>query len=165
VFETTHIEKNWEPPPSAWPTRHDYKIAFASLTVPAVIMLSLLAVARVLYPRTQDLAADPDPVTTAGLPRVFRLYLAAAALAGAGFADFLLISYHFVRAGTVSAPLIPVFYAAAMAVSGKVSLVLGQIFDRAGIGVLIPLTAVAAAYAPLVFLGGFWASLARASGG
>ena len=63
-------------------TRHDYKIAFASLAVPAVIMLSLLAVARVLYPRPQDLAAGPPEVTTAGLPRVFWLYLAAAALAG-----------------------------------------------------------------------------------
>ena len=107
-------------------THHDYKIAFASLAVPAVIMLSLLAVARVIYPRPQDLAAGPAQVTTTGLPRVFWLYLAAAALAGAGFADFPLISYHFARAGIVSAPLIPVFYAAAMAVSGTGSLVLGR---------------------------------------
>ncbi len=64
--------------------------------------------------------------------------------------DFPLISYHFAQAGTVSATLIPVFYAAAMTVSGTGSLVLGRIFDRAGIGVLIPLTVVAAAYAPLV---------------
>jgi len=144
-------------------TRHDYQIAFASLAVPAVIMLSLLWVARVLYPRPQDLAAGPGRVTTTGLPRVFWVYLAAAALAGAGFADFPLIAYHFARAGTVSAPLIPVFYAAAMAVSGAGSLAFGKIFDRAGIGVLIPLTIVAAAYAPLVFLGGFWAGLVGAS--
>jgi MFS family permease len=144
-------------------TRHDYKIAFASLAVPAVIMLSLLAVARAFYPRPQDLAAGPPQVTTTGLPRVFWVYLAAAALAGAGFADFPLISYHFARAGTVSTPLIPLFYAAAMAVSGTGSLVLGRIFDRAGIAVLVPLTIVAAAYAPLVFLGGFWAGLVGAS--
>jgi len=85
----------------------------------------LLAVARVLYPRPQDLAAGPAQITTTGLPRVFWLYLAAAALAAAGFADFPLISYHFARAGTVSTPLIPVFYAAAMAVSGTGSLLLG----------------------------------------
>jgi len=144
-------------------TRHDYKIAFASLAVPAVIMLSLLAVARVLYPRPQDLEAGPAQVTTTGLPRVFWLYLAAAALAGAGFADFPLISYHFARAGTVSTPLIPVFYAAAMAVSGTGSLLLGRIFDRAGIAVLIPLTIVTAAYAPLVFLGRFWPAVVGAS--
>ena len=63
----------------------------------------------------------------------------------------------------MSAPLVPVFYAVAMAVSGTGSLIFGRLFDRAGIGVLVPLTMVAAAYAPLVFLGGFWASLAGVS--
>jgi predicted MFS family arabinose efflux permease len=98
-------------------------------------------------------------VTTQGLPHVFWVYAGAAALAGAGFADFPLIAFHFQRAGTVSPALTPVFYAVAMAVSGTGSLVLGRIFDRAGIGVLVPLTIVAAAYAPLAFLGGFWAIL------
>ena len=140
---------------------HDYKIAFAALAVPAVIMLSLLAVARLLYPRPQDLAPPgPAQPTTVRLPRVFWIYLAAAALAGAGFADFPLIAYRFQHAGIVSADLTPVFYAVAMAVSGTGSLILGRVFDRAGIGVLIPLAIVAAAYAPLVFLGGFWAVLA-----
>ena len=36
-------------------------------------------------------------------------------------------------------------------------------FDRAGIVVLIPLTVVAAAYAPLAVLGGFWARLVGVS--
>jgi len=144
-------------------SRHDYKAAFAALAVPAVIMLSLLAVARLLYPRPQDLAAGPAEVTAAGLPRVFWVYAGGAALAAAGFADFPLIAYHFQHAGTVSPALTPVFYAVAMAVSGTGSLVLGKVFDRAGIGVLVPLTVVAALYAPLVFLGGFWAILVGAS--
>ena len=141
-------------------SQHDYKVAFAALAAPAAIMLSLLAVARLLYPRPRDVAAGPPQPTTVRLPRVFWLYLAAAALAGAGFADFPLIAYRFQHAGTVSAGLTPVFYAVAMAVSGAGSLVLGRIFDKAGIAVLIPLTMVSAAYAPLVFLGGFWPVLA-----
>ena len=112
-----------------------------------------------LYPRPQDLASAPAQVSTQGLPRVFWIYVAGAALAAAGFADFPLIAFHFQRAGIVSATLTPVFYAVAMAVSGTGSLVLGKLFDRAGIGVLIPLTVVTALYAPLVFLGGFWAVL------
>ncbi|HTT54796.1 MAG TPA: MFS transporter, partial [Streptosporangiaceae bacterium] len=132
---------------------------FAVLAIPAAIMLSLLGVARVLYPRPQDLTSAPAQVRTQGLPRVFWIYVAGAALAAAGFADFPLIAFHFQRAGTVSATLTPVFYAVAMAVSGTGSLVLGKLFDRAGIGVLIPLTVVSAVYAPLVFLGGFWAVL------
>jgi len=127
------------------------------------IMLSLLAVARLLYPRPQDLASAPAQVTAEGSPRVFWVYVGGAALAAAGFADFPLIAFHFQRAGTVSPALTPVFYAVAMAVSGAGSLVLGRVFDRAGIGVLVPLTVVAAAYAPLAFLGGFWAILVGVS--
>jgi MFS family permease len=140
-------------------SNHDYTIAFAALAVPAAIMLSLLAAARLLYPRPQDLAAGPARVTSSGLPRVFWIYLAGAALVAAGFADFPLIAFRFQHAGIVSTVLIPVFYAVAMAVSGTGSLVLGRLFDRAGLGVLVPLTVVTAAYAPLAFLGGFWASL------
>ena len=61
---------------------HDYKLAFAALAVPAAIMLSLLAVARLLYPRPQDLSAGAAQVTASGLPRVFWIYLAGAALVG-----------------------------------------------------------------------------------
>ena len=142
---------------------HDYKVAFASLAVPAAIMLSLLGVARVLYPRPQDLAAGPASAASDGLPRVFWIYVGAAALAAAGFADFPLIAYHFQHAGTVSATLTPVFYAVAMAASGAGSLILGKVFDRAGIGVLVPVTAIAALYAPLAFLGGFWTILVGVS--
>ena len=144
-------------------THHDYKLAFAALAVPGAITLTLVLVARVFYPRPHELSAGPAEVTTGGLPRVFWLYLAGAALVAAGFADFPVIAYHFQHARTVSAPLVPVFYAVAMAVSGIGSLIFGRMFDRAGIGILIPLIVVAAAYAPLAFLGGFWASLVGVS--
>jgi MFS family permease len=143
--------------------QHDYKIAFASLAIPGAIMLSLLTVARLLYPRPQDLEARPAQVTTVGLPQVFWVYLVAAALVAAGFADFPIIAYHFQQAGPVPVTLAPVFYAAAMAVSGTGSLIFGRLFDRMGIGILIPLTLLTALYAPLAFLGGFWASLVGVS--
>ncbi|HZD78995.1 MAG TPA: MFS transporter, partial [Actinomycetota bacterium] len=43
------------------------------------------------------------------------------------------------------------------------ALLFGRLFDRAGIGILVPLTIVGALFAPLVFLGGPWAGLAGAS--
>jgi len=145
-------------------SHHDYKTAFAALAVPAAITLSLLAVARFFYPRPQDLEAGPAHVSAEGLPRVFWIYLAGAALVAAGFADFPLIAYHFQRSGTVHADLTPIFCAAAMAVSGAGSLMFGRLFDRHGIAMLVSLTLVSAAYAPLAFLGGFWASLTGAYG-
>jgi MFS family permease len=46
-----------------------------------------------------------------------------------------------------------------MPVSGTGSLIFGRLFDRFGIGLLVPLSLIAAAYAPLAFLGGFWPAL------
>jgi MFS family permease len=141
-------------------SRHDYQLAFAALAVPAVVTLAGVAVARRFFPRPQDLSAGPGHVEASGLSRRFWLYLSGTALVAAGLADFPLIAFHFQQARTVPVPVIPVFYAVAMAVSGTGSLIFGRLFDKAGIGVLIPLTIASACYAPLVFLGGTWAALA-----
>lgn len=140
---------------------HDYKVAFALLAIPAVIELGLLASARLAYPRPSDLERSaPKISTTDRMPRVFWLYLGAAALVGAGFADFPLIAYHFEKSDVVSTGLVPVFYAVAMAIGGGGSLIFGRLFDRFGMPLLLPVTLLSALYAPLVFLGGFWSGLA-----
>lgn len=138
----------------------EYRFAFAALLVPGLICLGLLMVARFVYPRPQDMEEEPPNVQTKGLPRVFWIYLAGAALVAAGFADFPLIAYHFQKASSVSPHWVPIAYAVAMAVSGTGSLIFGRLFDRFGIAILIPLTLLSALFAPLVFLGGFWAALA-----
>lgn len=140
--------------------RGDYRTAFAVLVIPAVITYSLLIAARLLYPRPEGLEATVPDVHGKGLPRVFWIYLAGAALVAAGFADFQLIAFHFAKGHAVSAIWIPVMYSMAMAMSGAGSLLFGRLFDRYGIGVLIPLTVISAAFAPLVFLGGFRAVIA-----
>lgn len=143
--------------------RGSYHQAFGVLLVPAVINLGLVLLARLLYPRPQDLDTWPPSVTGTGLPRVYWIYLAGAALVAAGFADYPLIAYHFSRAGTVAGDWIAIFYSVAMAVSGCGSLVFGRLFDRFGFSVLIALTLVSALFAPLVFLGGFWSALIGAA--
>jgi MFS family permease len=136
-----------------------YRLAFSVLAVPAGIMLTILMVARLLYPRPEEMETNPPDVRTEGLPRVFWIYLAGGALVAVGFADFPLIAFHFAKTSTVSSSLVPIFYAVAMGVSGLGSLVFGRLFDRVGIGILVPLTLVSALFAPLVFLGGFWTAL------
>ena len=139
--------------------RGEYKMAFVALLVPAVMTLSILVVARLLYPRPEELEANPPNVQARGLPPLFWIYLAGAVLVAAGFADFPLIAYHFTRTATVSGAWVPIFYSIAMGVSGVGSLIFGRLFDRVGIVVLIPLTLLSALFAPLVFLGGFWVAL------
>jgi Major Facilitator Superfamily len=136
--------------------RGSYRMAFAVLVFPAVITYSILILARLLYPRPEELQSTAPDVHAQGLPRVFWIYLAGAALVAAGFADFQLIAFHFAKATAVSKLWIPITYSVAMGVSGLGSLLFGRMFDRLGIGVLIPLTIISALFAPLVFLGGFW---------
>lgn len=142
----------------AW--RGDYRYAFAMLLIPALVMLSLLAVARLTYPRPEELDSTPPNIEARGLPRVFWIYLAGAALVAAGFADFPFMAYHFEKMSITSPSMIPIFYAVAMGVSGAGSLLFGHLFDRFGIIILVPLTILSASFAPMVFLGGgFWTAL------
>jgi MFS family permease len=141
----------------------NYHEGFAVLLVPAVINLSLVLLARWLYPRPQDLESAPPQISGAGLPRLYWVYLAGAVLVAAGFADYPLIAFHFSQARTVPGDWIAIFYSVAMAVSGSGSLLFGRLFDRFGFNVLIVLTLISAAFAPLVFLGGFWIALIGAA--
>jgi len=139
--------------------RGNYKTAFAILLVPAIVTLLLLVFARFSYPKPEDLEVSVSNVEASGLPPVFWIYLIGAGLVAAGFADFSLMAYHFEKASVIPNIWVPVFYSVAMGVSGIGSLLFGHLFDRVGIWILVPLTLIAAASAPLVFLGGFWVAL------
>lgn len=146
--------------------RHDYHLAFAVLAVPAVFNLACVFAAHWLYPKPHPLdEASATRLPEAGVryPTVFWVYLAGAAAAAVGFADYPLIAFHFGRTGTVPGDWIAIFYAIAMGVSGSASLLFGRLFDRFGFPVLIALSIVSAAFAPLVFLGGFWIALVGAA--
>ena len=140
--------------------RHgSYRNAFAVLLIPAIITLCVLVAARLLYPTPEDLETQITSAQSVTFPRAFWIYLTGAALVAAGFADFSLIAFHFQKSSIVPSLWIPVFYAVAMATSGAGSLIFGRLFDRTGIWILVPLTLISAASAPLVFLGHFWFAL------
>ena len=140
--------------------RGNYREAFAVLLVPALICLSILLMARFVYPRPEELETHTVILKAEGFARAYWIYLGAAALVAAGFADFQLIAYHFQKADAFKASWIPILYAIAMAVSGAGSLVFGRMFDRSGIRVLLPLTIVSALFA---LLGGFWMAVTGAA--
>jgi MFS family permease len=143
--------------------RGEYRIAFATLLIPACITAVLIVVTKFLYPRPEDLEPHTPEMHAAGLGRAFWIYLVGAALVAAGFADYQLIAFHLQKHGIASAIWIPIFYSVAMATSGAGSLLFGKLFDRFGVTVLIPLTLISIASAPLVFLGGFRLALTGAA--
>jgi len=143
--------------------RGQYRIGFAALAIPAVITCVLIVVTKFVYPRPEDLEPHSPEIHTGGMGRLFWIYLVGAGLVAAGFADYQLIAFHLQKHSVASAVWIPIFYSVAMATSGAGSLLFGRLFDRFGVTVLIPLTFVSIASAPLVFLGGFtWALVGAA---
>jgi len=136
-----------------------YQTGFAVLVIPAMLALSVLIAARMLYPKPRDLETGVAVPGTHDFPRTFRLYLAGAMFVAAGYADFPLIAYHFGKASTVPEVWIPVFYAVAMGVDALAALVFGRFFDRVGIPILIVSVLISSPFAILVFQGGFYAAL------
>src|SRR5205814_1162003 len=131
-----------------------FRTGFGVLLIPALICLAILVAARLLHPRPHELEEGAGHTfATTKLTRAYWIYLAAGALIAAGFADFALIGFHFHKANTVSANLIPVFYAVAMASSALASIPLGRLFDRFGPNISLFAFVISAAAAPFVFLG------------
>jgi MFS family permease len=139
---------------------HDFRTAFAMLAVPAAITLLLVFGARARFPDAGRIERKPERSGDGHYPREFWVYCAGGALVGFGFAGYSLIAYHLSKAHIVAHVWIPVLYALAMAAAGLGALALGKLFDRFGLIVLVPVTFIVAAYAPLAFLGNFNVALA-----
>ncbi|HEX7348936.1 MAG TPA: MFS transporter, partial [Rhodanobacteraceae bacterium] len=138
-----------------------YREAFAWLLLPALGALVTLAIARSRFPQPQ--ALDPHPIPGAGDAHALRdlkIFLVATAFIAAGYSDFALIAFHLARDHVVGTSVVPILYAIASLAGGSTALVLGKLFDRRGLSVLLWATLVPALYAPLVFLGGAWAAVA-----
>ncbi len=134
--------------------RGTYQASFAVLLVPALLALSVLVAARVLYPRPQDLEPTAPELRSAGFSRAYWVYLTAVALIAAGYVDFPLIAFHFQKSSIISPAWIPLLYAVAMGVDAVAALIFGRLFDRKGVSAVVIVAVLSAFFAPLVFWGG-----------
>lgn len=139
--------------------RNSYREGFVILLAPALMAITVLLIARILYPRPRDLEPITPELEPAGFPRAYWLYLGAVGLVAAGYVDFPLIAYHFQRTAVVSQSWIPVFYAVAMGVDAVAALVFGRLYDRIGISALVFVSLMSSLFAPFAFLGGFRGAL------
>jgi MFS family permease len=132
----------------------DFQLGYALLLIPAVLAFASLAFARVGFPVPSKLEQGQTASATS-LGRVYWGYMIAGACFAAGLMSFELISYHFAKTGVVSSFWIPVFLAISTGFGVIVSLVLGKLFDRLGLPVVLVAVVLSAASSPLVFFGGF----------
>lgn len=136
-----------------------YRNGFAFLLIPAVVSLILVLAARSQFPNPRDLETKFAHVQATGITRRFWIYAVGAGLIAAGYADFPLIAFHFAQSSVFHPAAIPLAYALAMGVSAIAALAFGKLFDRFGLVSSVIGIAAAAAFAPLVFLGGFGMAL------
>ncbi len=140
---------------------------FAILAIPGAISLLLLAQLRRHAPiveESNDEAAAPATGARAGLraaigtelPGAFHVFSLATAFMTAGLMTFGVISFRLVDRDIVSAAVVPLVYAAAMAIEAVGALVTGQLFDRWGGGVLLAVPALVAGVPLLVFSDTVW---------
>jgi MFS family permease len=134
-------------------SRGRYQTGFATLFVPALVALLLLAVSRHLFPDPRVLEGE-DRRYEAGtngsrLPRVFWLYTAFTAATIAGFTHFQLVAYHLKAQAVVPDVQIPVLFAVAMGVDALVAVPVGRFFDKKG---LVTLTVLPLLTLPIPFL-------------
>jgi len=137
-----------------------YRTSFAILLIPALLAISILVVAKLLYPHPHNLEPKTVELETRGLSKIFWLYVIAIGLIAAGYADFPLIAFHFKKISVVPDIWIPIFYAVAMGVDAVAALILGKLFDKIGILAMVFAAFISSIFAPFVFLGGFYFALA-----
>jgi MFS family permease len=131
-----------------------YKPAFLVLLIPALIALSLLTFARIIYPAPQKFEKGFPELETKGFSKSFWWYLLGMCLVGAGFVDFPLIGYHLEKTSILSKDWIPILYALAMGVDALSAIFLGLLFDRIGLKAVILAIILSLGAIPLTFLGG-----------
>lgn len=156
----------------------DYRLAFAVLAVPGVLVLALLFWLRHRVPDPLVYEATEPPISTPGtevpveplqaaldphrLPTRFWQYATTIAVLSCGIASFPLLAYHAHTTGLLTDAQVPLLFALAMFVNGASGLVVGRVYDRRGPQALlaIPIAAAASVLAFTQSVLGVWVGVA-----
>lgn len=106
-----------------------FKLAFALLAIPAAFALATLYVTYRKFPHPEIAEPAAQSFSLKNFTRPFWIFLAGAALIGAGTLHFALISFHLEKTALMATATIPLFYMGAIAVSAVFALVGGKWFD------------------------------------
>jgi MFS family permease len=136
-----------------------YQTGYALLLISALLALASLTAARIVFPLPSRLETGRT-ATAKGFTRSYWLYMVAGACFAAGLMSFELISYHLSSKGIVTGHWIPLFLALSTGFGVVASLILGKMYDRKGLPVVLVAVFLSSLFAPFVFLGNFSVVLA-----
>ncbi len=135
-----------------------YRTGYALLLISALSALAALIVARVVFPVPSRLETGRT-AQAGGFTKSYWLYMLAGSCFAAGLMSFELISYHLSSKGVVTQYWIPLFLALSTGMGVIASLILGRLFDRIGMPIVLSAVFLSAIFSPFVFLGGFFVAL------
>jgi len=134
-----------------------YKRGFIFMTVPALLTLAVVFVARARFPHPEtletqerDTAGEKEEKGKSRFPRTFWFYAAFIMVSVAGFVNFPILAFHFKQSHLIPEAQIPTLYAAAMGADALMALAIGKFYDRIGFRSLIVIPVLSI---PLAVLG------------
>jgi MFS family permease len=139
-------------------TYAQYQWAFASLAIPAVLTLIVLAISRAIFPKAEEfelIDSDADaPTQKLELKKIkpILLYIIAIGLLAVGMADFPLMAFHIETYKVIDIKYITLLYMMVMGVDGLAAFIFGNMYDKKGAITLWIAAIIGLAFAPLVFL-------------
>jgi hypothetical protein len=129
-----------------------YQMGYALLLISSLLALASLTAARIGFPVPANLGEGKSAPEREFTP-AFWLYMAGGAFFAAGLMSYELISFHLVTAGLISRSWMPVALAFATGTGVIANLLLGRMFDRVGMNVVLAAVILSAFFTPLVFSG------------
>lgn len=139
-----------------------YENGFAMMAIPFALLMAALLLAWRKIPDPASLEKGTILRNTEGHTlKIMVPYGAFTVLSMAGFLVFPLMAFHFSAAATVPEVQIPIFFAVAMATDALCALVLGRLYDRAGLSVLVLIPVANIPIAPWRFPSGMGVPLLR----
>jgi hypothetical protein len=135
-----------------------YQAAYAILLVSALLTLASLTVARINFPLPSCLEQGKT-APMRGFSRAYWLYMAAGACFAAGLLSFELISFHLANTKILAVPWVPVMLGFSTGCAAIASVVLGKLYDHAGMPVVFAAVLFSSLFAPFVFNGSLTAGL------
>lgn len=135
-----------------------YQTAYAMLLIAVVFALVALAAARISFPVPSHLEQG-HTAKAKGFTSAYWLYMVAGSFFAAGLLSFELISYHLSTGKIVTGYWIPVLLAFSTGSGVIASLVMGRLYDRIGLPVVLAAVSLSALFAPLIFQGSLVAIL------
>lgn len=140
--------------------KKNYQIAYAFLFISSLCALSVLSLTQRKFSNPSELEKGGE--STANLKTFtppYWLYMLAGAFFASGLMSYELVAFHLAKTNTIKISSIPLFLALSTFFSIIASLILGKLYDKIGLKIVLFGIVISACFSPIVFLDGFWGAL------